>query len=108
LELRQNLIKNVAIHDASLRDDARFKSSNSALFSSKLNEEKYIWIPKKFQFSQKNNTSIQTMMETLDQQCNHKKLSPKKSIKNISFSRMMQSLKSGIKAIIGKCSAEEI
>jgi hypothetical protein len=47
-------------------------------------------------------------METLDQQCNHKKLSPKKSIKNISFSRMMQSLKSGIKAIIGKCSAEEI
>jgi hypothetical protein len=41
----------------------------------------------------KNNTSIRTMMETLDQQCNHKKLSPKKSIKNISFSRMMQSFK---------------
>jgi hypothetical protein len=40
LEFRQNLIKNVAIHDAS------FKSSNSALFSTKLNEEEYIWIHK--------------------------------------------------------------
>jgi hypothetical protein len=39
----------------------------------------------------KKNTSIQTVIEALDQQCNHKKLSPKKSIKNISFSRMMQS-----------------
>lgn len=34
------MIKNVAIHDAS------FKSSNSALFSTKLNEEEFIWIPK--------------------------------------------------------------
>jgi len=46
LELRQNLIKNVAIHDASLRDDASSKSSNSTLFSTKLNEEEYIWIHK--------------------------------------------------------------
>jgi hypothetical protein len=46
LELRQILIKNVAIHDASLGNDASFKSSNSALFSTKLNEEEYIWIHK--------------------------------------------------------------
>jgi hypothetical protein len=59
------MIKNVAIHDAS------FKSSNSALFSTKLNEEEFIWIPKNSN-SVKKNTSIQTMMETLDQQCNHK------------------------------------
>jgi hypothetical protein len=38
------LIKNVAIHDASLRDDASFKSSNSTLFRTKLNEEEYIRI----------------------------------------------------------------